>query len=283
VAVALASSVSRVASAEDPSATMHDLAEAGDFRLRVSAALVLGHTRPDGAREALEQALGDAHPAVRVAAARALASLSDPAALPSLERRLGQDSSASVTAQLRVTIAQLTNLRRASGADQTPDGPVRGLTPDGHLPPGVRYVVELGTMRNHSGIGGARGDELEQVLGDAARARAQTMRGTTFLDGNEALRQQASARHLPVLTLDGNVLQISETRIAGGTQVQARVEFAVRRGQTLRGTVSGTATTFGSGQELTEQGRRKLEKDAVEGAVQSALRGAEEGLLVAAR
>ena len=109
------------------------------------------------------------------------------------------------------------------------------------------------------------------------------MRGGVFVDGDESLRQQANARHVPVITLDGNVTQITEARVGGGTQVQVRVEFAVRRGQTLKGTVSGAATTFGPGSDITDQGRRKLEEDAVQAAVQSALRGAEDGLLVAAR
>jgi hypothetical protein len=273
VAGALASTVSSVSKAEDASATIRDLSEASDFRVRISAALVLGHTRPDGAREALEEALGDVHPAVRVAVARALGSLADPAALPALERRLANDASASVTAQLRVAIAQL---RRGSGSD--------GETADAHrLAPGVRYLVELGSMSNHSAIGGERGDALALVLGGAARARAGAMKGTAFLDGDAGLRQQAAQRHVPVITLDGNVTQVTESRIGGGTQVQVRVEFAVRRGQTLKGTVSGAATTFGPGADLTDQGRRRLEEDAVQGAVQSALRGAEEGLLVAAR
>ena len=109
------------------------------------------------------------------------------------------------------------------------------------------------------------------------------MRAGVFVEGDEALRQQASARHVPVITLDGNLTQVTEARIGGGTQVQVHVEFAVRRGQTLKGTVSGAATTFGPGSDITEQGRRKLEEDAVQAAVQSALRGAEDGLLVAAR
>jgi hypothetical protein len=273
VAGCLASTIAGVSRAEDPGATMRDLADASDFRVRVSAALVLGHTRPDGAREALEEALGDVHPAVRVAAARALGSLADPAALPALEQRLARDSSASVTAQLRVAIA---HLREAAGSD--------GAAPDAHrLAPGVRYLVELGSMSNHSAVSGDRGAELAHVLGDAARARAGAMRGTAFLDGDASLRQQATQRHVPVITLDGNVTQITESRIGGGTQVQVRVEFAVRRGQTLKGTVSGAATTFGPGSELTDQGRRQLEEGAVQAAVQSALRGAEEGLLVAAR
>jgi hypothetical protein len=272
VGAALASTAAGVSRAEDPSATMRDLAEASDFRVRVSAALVLGHTRPDGAREALEAALADGHPAVRVAAARALGILGDPAALGALQRRLGQDSSSSVTAQLRVAIAEL---RRAGSDGQGDDAR--------HLSPGARYVVDLGSMRNHSAIGGSRGEELTQVLAAAARSRAQAMRAGVFVEDDESLRQQASARHMPVITLDGNVTQVTESRVGGGMQVQVRVEFAVRRGQTLKGTVSGAATTFGPGSEITEQGRRKLEEDAVQAAVQSALRGAEDGLLVAAR
>jgi hypothetical protein len=273
--VAASSTVTRVAAAEDPSATMHDLSEASDFRVRVSAALVLGHTRPEGALEALEDALNDVHPAVRVAAARALGMLGDPAALPALEKRLAHDASASVGAQLRAAIAQLR--RNGGSGDSDGDGAPR------RLPPGVRYLVELGSMGNHSAVGGDRGEELARVLGEAARARAGSMRGTAFLDGDPSLREQASKRHVPVITLDGNVTQVTEARVGGGTQVQVRVEFAVRRGQTLKGTVSGAATTFGSGGDITDQSRRRLEDDAVQAAVQSALRGAEDGLLVATR
>jgi len=274
VAVALSATVAGVAAAEDASTTMHELSEASDFRVRVSAALVLGHTRPVGSLEALESALADVHPAVRVAAARALGSLGDPAALPPLEQRLSRDASASVTAQLRVAIAQL---RRTPGDDNA-------SAAGGHrLPPGVRYLVELGSMSNHSAVSGSRGDELAQILGTSARARAGAMRGTVFSDGDASLRQQAAQRHVPVITLDGNVTQVTASRIGGGTQVQVHVEFAVRRGQTLKGTVSGAATTFGPGAELSEESRRRLEEDALQGAVQSALRGAEEGLLVAAR
>jgi hypothetical protein len=88
---------------------------------------------------------------------------------------------------------------------------------------------------------------------------------------------------VPVITLDGNVTAVTESRVAGGVQVQARVEFTVRRDQTLKGTLSGAATTFGPGAGITDEGRRQLQDDAVAAAVQSALRGAEQGLLVAAR
>jgi hypothetical protein len=101
------------------------------------------------------------------------------------------------------------------------------------------------------------------------------------MDGS--LLRQATERHVPIVTLDGNVTQLVESRVADTLQVQARVEFTVRREQTLRGTLSGAATTFGSGPTISDQSHRQLQDDAVDGAVQSAMRGAEQGLTIAAR
>ena len=56
---------------------------------------------------------------------------------------------------------------------------------------------------------------------------------------------QASERRLPIITLDGSLMQLAESRVAGNVQVQARVEFAVRREQILKGTLSGAATPAG--------------------------------------
>jgi len=259
----------RLALAQDPAGALRDLTDSSDFRVRVSAALYLGRTHPVGAREALEHALSDAHSAVRVAAASALGSLGDPTAIAALARRASTEPSESVKAQLQSSIDQL---RRGAAVDQ-PSG-------DSHkLGPNVRYVVRLGSMRNPSGV---RGEDLRRVLQSAARSRARALHGTAIVDADAGLLAQATERHLPVLTLDGSVMQVTETRVEGSTQVQARVEFAVRREQTLKGTLSGAATTFGSGQVISDQGRRQLQDDAVDGAVQSALRGADQGLMIAA-
>jgi hypothetical protein len=259
----------RVVLAQDTAGALRDLTDSTDFRVRVSAALFLGRTRPPGSREALEHALADAHPAVRVAAATALGSLGDAAAIPALARRASAESSASVKAQLQSSIDQL---RRSAPAAQPSADPHR-------LAPNVRYVVRLGAMRNPSGV---RGEDLRRVLQSAARSRARALQGTAIVDADAALLAQATERHLPILTLDGSVMQVTEARVEGSVQVQARVEFAVRREQTLKGTLSGAATTFGSGQVISDQGRRQLQDDAVDGAVQSALRGADQGLMVAA-
>ena len=253
----------RLALAQDPAGALRDLTDSSDFRVRVSAALYLGRTHPVGAREALEHALSDAHPAVRVAAASALGSLGDPTAIAALARRASTEPSESVKAQLQSSIDQLR----------------RGVADSHKLGPNVRYVVRLGSMRNPSGV---RGEDLRRVLQSAARSRARGLHGTAIVDADAALLAQAMERHLPVLTLDGSVMQVIEARVEGSTQVQARVEFAVRREQTLKGTLSGAATTFGSGQVISDQGRRQLQDDAVDGAVQSALRGADQGLMIAA-
>jgi hypothetical protein len=259
----------RLVLAQDGAGALHDLTDSSDFRVRVSAALYLGRTHPFGAREALERALSDAHPAVRVAAAAALGSLGDPSAIAALARRHGVEPSASVGAQLQASIDQL---RRGLPADAA-------TSATGRLGPNVRYVVRLGNMRNPSGV---RGEDLRRVLQSAARSRARAIHGTAIVDADAALMAQAVERHLPVLTLDGSVMQLSESRVEGSVQVQARVEFAVRREQTLKGTLSGAATTFGSSPTLSDQGRRQLQDDAVDGAVQSALRGADQGLMIAA-
>jgi hypothetical protein len=252
---------------------LRDLARSPDFHVRVSAASTIGRTRPSGAREALETALGDRHSAVRIAAANALAELGDPLAVAALARRLDSEASASVRAQIESAIKQL---QRGVTADQSgapSAGGRRGLGAN------VRYVVRLGLMRNQTAI---RGDEMQSVLHDATRSRARTLKGgAVAADGDSALLAQASGRRLPVITLEGSLTQLAESPIAGGIQVQARVEFLVRREQVLKGTLTGGATTYGTSPTLSDLGRRRLQDDAVDGAVQSALRGADQGLIVA--
>jgi hypothetical protein len=147
------------------------------------------------------------------------------------------------------------------------------------LGPNVRYVVRLGSMRNSTAI---RGDEMRGVLKGATRSRARMMQGAAVVaEGDSALLAQASGRKLPIITLEGSLTQLAESSGAGGVQVQARVEFLVRRAQLLKATLTGGATTFGTTPTLSDLGRRRLQDDAVDGAVQSALRGADQGLIVA--
>jgi hypothetical protein len=177
-----------------------------------------------------------------------------------------------VKAQIRVTI----DLLRVGSTAAQP-GTSR---PAGALPADVRSLVTLGAMRNATGV---RGDDLRRVLSEAARVRAGALNGILLVERDSPLLKQAAAKRIPVFSLDGNVTQIAETSTGSSIQVRARVEFTVRRDQTLRGTLTGAATTLGSGPAMSDEERRQLQDDAVQGAVQSAMRGAEQGLIVASR
>ena len=148
------------------------------------------------------------------------------------------------------------------------------------LAPTVRYVVRLGDMRNGSSVGR---EDLGRVLHDAARMRAGGLKDAAVIDANPRLAKQAADRHLPIITLDGLVTQVTESPSAGGLQVRASVEFSLRRDQVLRATVSGAATAAASSPAISDRGRRQLQDEAIDGAVQSALLAADRGFTVASR
>jgi len=248
------------ARAQDVRSARRDLA-ADDFRLRLSAALYLGRNQADGTRAELERTLDDAHPAVRTAAAAALASLGDAGAVPALTRRMPRESSASVKAQLKASIE---SLKASPGIEWRK----------------THYLVQLGSMKNGTSV---RGDQLTDVLRAATKARASQLQGAVLVEGDASspVFRQAAARHVPVLALDGAVTRLERAQQPGRLTYSAQVEFTVRRvpEQTLKGTLSGGATSIGyvtaaqNAVALTE-----LQNQAVDGAVASALRDADASL-----
>jgi hypothetical protein len=257
----------RVAPAEDTQSAAADLAHAGDFRVRVSAALLLGRTRPTGARTMLEHALDDAHAAVRTAAAAALASIGDPAAIPALDRHAKTETSGSARAQMQTTIATLSR----SG-----DAPSPTTTGHSHS----RYAVALGHMKNMTGV---RGGELSNVLRDAARLHAHSLPGAVVYDEDDA--DAPLPAKLPVLLLEGQITRMAQAQASGAMRIEARVEFSVKREpqQTLKGTLSGGATAVESLRTLSSERLIELQNQTVDNAVESALRGADSGLALAAK
>jgi hypothetical protein len=255
----------RPSSAQDVTTAERDIASADDFRVRVSAALLLGRTKPPGARLLLERALSDAHPAVRTAASAALAALGDPAAIPTLERRASSESSPSAKAQMRTAAASLRH---------TAQSPWQG----------VEYVVLIGAMKNSTGV---RGDQASNVLRAATVTRAKTLQGAVVTDGGDAsLLREATSRHLTVLVLDGALQRLSQSQRAAQLAIDAQVEFTMRRmpEQMLKGTLSGAATSIGSMSALANPTLvAQLQNEAIDGAVESAMRGAGRGLSEAAK
>jgi hypothetical protein len=246
------------APAQDLSTAKHDITDGDDFRLRVRAALILGKSHDPAARPLLELALSDSHPAVRTAAAAALAAYGDPAAIPAL-RRHADDASSSVKAQIQTAIAKL-----EKGSEGTWQN--------------AKFVVQLGDMKNRTGV---RGDQPSGVLRTATRAHAAALPGTIVTDGSDPqLLQEAANRHVPVMALDGSLQKLTQGQHDTELRIVAQVEFSMRRmpEQSLKGTLSGAATSIGSTSALANPTLvAQLENQAIDGAVESALRGAAQG------
>jgi HEAT repeat protein len=237
-----------------------ELTESPDFRVRVQAALRLGRAGPAG-RVDLENGLRDAHPAVRVAATAALGSIGDAASIPALERAMKSETSPTVKSAMNETINRL----RGSAA-------VKSSSPDTPTSLGnARYVVQLGLMKNISGM---RGDDLDGVMRSAARAKAGTIKDAVIVDGSDpSVLKRATERKIPVLQVDGNLTRLTQVvGTDGATVISAKVDMSIRKlpGQTLRGTVSGNASGS-NGTRVSNQAIQELQNRVVGGAVESAM------------
>jgi hypothetical protein len=89
-----------------------------------------------------------------------------------------------------------------------------------------------------------------------------------------------------VLLLDGAIQKLSLGKKDAQLSYNAQVSYSMRRvpQQQLRGMLSGSATSFGSVSSLQDPGSMaQLEDQAIDGAVESALRGAARGFGEASR
>jgi hypothetical protein len=245
--------------AQDVQSAMGDIEGSSDFRLRVSAALLLGRSKPAGARQKLERALSDAHPAVRIAAAAGLSALGDPAAIPSLERHARDEQMVGVKAKMQESVTHLRG--EATAAAGTTVVAPRAI---GH----AKYVLELGAMRNTSGVH----DEFSGVMAQAAKKQLE-QKGALVLDASDtALKDEATRKKIPVYRLEGQLSRLSQSQQADGSlTVQARVEFSVVKvpQHTLR-------SRSALGNDVT---MHNLREQVIGGAVESAMQNADRGLL----
>lgn len=219
-----------------------------DYRVRMSAALVLGGSKEPGARRSLEAALSDAHAGVRAAAAASLAKIGDATSQEALRARSAIEPDDAVKKQIA----------RALGAIEARNE--------------KKLVVQVGSFRNASKSGGAN---LGKVANSALRSHA-----TKFAHVVEATDELTSAvaKKTRIVRLDGELRSLSLTKTGGVMSVRAQVEFSVLQmpGKTLKGTLSGAATSRDAGVSVAS-----LQELAVKGAVESALSNVGPRLLAA--
>jgi hypothetical protein len=236
--------------ADDLTSLTHDLASGGDFRLRVGAALSLGKTRSRAALGPLVSALDDPHPAVRAAAAAGLAALGQREAIEPLRSHFTREQAPAVKSQLK------------SAIDKLQGGAVA-----------AKVLVKLGQLQNLTGV---RGSQLTEVFRGVTRAKAAELPGVELLSDATEGKHESEARKLPLIVLDGVVNRLAQGAQGEQLTVSAQVEYVIRKmpEHSLKGSISGAARALDSAKALQDQARvAQLENEALQGAVESAMRG----------
>lgn len=248
---------------------VRDLSGGADFRLRVEAALSLGRTRSAEALAPLSAALDDPHPAVRAAAAAALAALGRREAADTLRVHLAREGAPSVQSQL------LAALERLTVNDEERAAAVVAARPK------AKVLVKVGQLRN---LTASRGPQLVEAFRGATRAKAAELPGVELIGDDSEGNAEAATRKLPVLVLDGVLNRLAQAGSGDRFSVSAQVEYTFRKvpEHALRGTITGAARAEGG--DASPRSRQRvadLENQALRGAVESAMRGAPEVMLAA--
>jgi len=234
------------------------LSTSSTFRVRAQAALSLGRIEGDPAVvRALSQALGDAHPSVRTAAASSLQRLADPAALGALRAHARDSDSGTrraiagaVSALERVARSRPTHTPASTGAATGNSGP-------------AQYYVGVGTP-------GSRVPSLDAATLAAAREfvsrEVSSINGVALAPDGESSAAATRAirrRHLAGYFVDSAITQVEQSD--RGLRVTVSVIVGTYPGRDMRAMLSGAATVQGG----AGASARRL---AIEAALRSALR-----------
>jgi hypothetical protein len=241
---------------------------AGDFRVRVNAALVLGRSGDVSLAPHLESSLlNDSHPAVRAAAAAALAALGSRASLPALQRAR-EDRSPAVRAQAARSLDILSKVKekRASSPGERKAAPLSLR--------GVDHLVTLGDMSDRSGAGDGRivrllRSELVRFLRDMGNVAV--LADPRAID--PAAKKEMRKRKISRLRIDGTVVRVERDFRKGEISSTCSVSLMILEdpGMLIRAVLNGSATSTGIASSKGERERRALVDQALRSAVRSAL------------
>lgn len=225
-----------------------DVLSASDFRVRVSSALALGKKKDTGSISTLGQALKDDNAAVRAAAAAALAQIGDASALPHLLRAKEVEKDATVKAQIEKSIAT--------------------------LKPKTKYIVTLGKIENKSGNAKVSAHFTSMVKAELGRVP-----GVEVASSAEDAEKKAKEKSVPTIGVDGRLVTLAKSNSGSDVAFAAKVEFVIRKDQSLKATVKGDAKALANSKQVKGDSElATLQADAVTAAIQSALKGAPSAL-----
>jgi hypothetical protein len=242
----------------DPVSLERDLESASDPRVRARAALLLGHKPAErSARLALENALRDPAVVVRAAAAAGLGVMGERASIPAMRARLDAEDEPAVKSALARAIAAI----EASGAN------------GGGAAASTRWFLRAGGAKNSSAV---RTPAMTAALDSALRQHMAQVPGVTLAD--------SAPPGSPFVQMDGVLLSLTSATHGQSMTVRAEVEISLRKlpEHALRGTLTGSATSM-TDPKIPRDALDRLRGEVIDGAVQSALRGAEQGLIAAAK
>jgi hypothetical protein len=233
-----------------------------DARERTSAALALGTQRVPEARTALEGALGDSSPAVRAAAAASLGTLGDPASAAALRAR-ANDLDPDVRAAIQRALERLL--------------PTPAPAPPADLST-ARFVVTAGPFANRATAEPEHLDTLRTAVDRTLRSQDGVAVTTGPLP--PAAVQRLRRGRLRAFSIQGGVTELQVQRLPDVTSVRAQVSLVLvaEPVHAILGMVSGTATVRQPSAGQRPDAERRLQRLAIESAVEGALRDFESQL-----
>lgn len=275
--------------AENASALLSMLRDSHSFRVRARAALELAHVDDPRVPGALEAALFDTHPAVRAAAAGALADSGTVRAVPALRRACSdpaQPVAEGAKAALRAIAArEAIHHAVASAQDEHPVEPSTATARTPTLLSGLRYAVVLGEMRNQSEL---RDAELTRVLSERIAAELRGLSDVAVFTPamlTADVTRELARRKVPLLRFEGNLTHVVMTRELGQASLHCEVSLLLldEPARTLRSALKGGATSSEQARGAAAQQEAVLARKTLRNAVRSALANAEQAMRSAAQ
>jgi len=234
------------------------LRNATDFRVRVQAALALGATNDQAAVKPLCDGLDDSNTAVRTAAAAALGKLGQKSALPCLKAKVPNESNASVTAQLKRSIAQLEGSRAAAAA-KAPDA-------------SSKWYIAVGSTKTK---GDRNASETDSIVQETARSNLISTSGVAVAPAGENAAQANGV--ISKFKLKAFFLQptVEEPKYEGGKlTIVVRVTMFSYPNKSLQGEFAP---------KLTQSGTPSKDKDSEDALIKMAVTRAIESFVKVAQ